>query len=669
MKISSALLSLSVLAAACPVSAQIADTATNNNETSPYAKSQVQAQIRIHVDKDTEKVHFIRDNTDPYVITKAYVIKYADPYEIRLSLQDAFKYNQITQDNTQVDMIKYNDGYSVVLVSAEDNRFEPQRNGMSVDEIVKQYDRPKITASTGSSRYLYFPMYRSAAELSALIYNVGMAHPNDPYELQAGKDFVDFDSGINALFFYVPFFSKKNIDNMLKVYDNPIIQATVTYTIYEVYAENDGKIGADFQSWKNNEGLDFLSVGGRYRSNWTSTWADGIAPTGSNKTQYFNFNPKWNSRYLDFLVSKGRAEIMNTGEIVVRNNNTAIVNKSTGLFYNQYTPIAAKNFDQTIAISNKKISSTVKDTTADYYFVAKDTAGTTITIVPTVGTYFTGNIGVVKIQPNGTNNVWYNLTISGSTLVKDGKNLGEQTEAYTFTLYQKVTNYSTTAAVGNNPYYTWVEVPFVSDVSIEKGNKIDTMPSTAYGFNMELTPQIFAKASVLKVKASNSSLMGWQSNGLPRISRNSTLDAEVMLSNNGTRFIIGGLEKREVVRSVSGLPWLRKIPVLGWLFSSESESTKLSHLVIVGECRLSEYDERLRDTIAARAKELDAALKNSGKKLQWGFDQYGIDSDRQPVPTLKAPDPDAPAAAPAAPATPAASGKTAATGAAPAPKA
>ena len=105
---------------------------------------------------------------------------------------------------------------------------------------------------------------------------------------------------------------------MLQYYDQPILQAEIKFTVYEIYAENDGKIGADFQSWKNNDGADLLSAGGRYRSNWASTWAGGIEQNGSNKTQFFNFNPKWNSKYLDFLVSKGKAKVKNSGNVLVK---------------------------------------------------------------------------------------------------------------------------------------------------------------------------------------------------------------------------------------------------------------------------------------------------------------------------------------------------------------
>ncbi len=619
------------VAGALSVSAQV--PAERVNPSAPYSKTNVQAQLRLNVDKDTETVHFIRDSIDNNVVTKPYILKHADPFEVRSYIQNLVQSRQVSQNNTDADIIKYNDGYSVLLVSAEENRFGPQPNGQGLDEIIAALDKPKFIASSGSSRYFYFPQYRNANELKALLNNVGANRAGDTTELQYGKDVIVTDSGLNALMIFTPQYSKKNVSEMLKFYDNPVVQATVKYTVYEIDAENDGKIGNDYQSWKNGDGLDLLSVGGRYTDNWANTAGGGVNTTsGWNKTQFFNFNPKWSSRYFDFLVSSGHAQVVTSGEIVVRNNKTAVINKSTGLFYDQYTPIAAKTFDQTLAVtssSGKTIRSGWVDPaaagTAEYYFSAADSGGNAVTVS---GTSFAGSLAVAKIQPNGSGNPWYSFSIEGGTLIKNGNDIGTQADITSFKLFKRNPIKSTND--GSITAYTWNEVTsYANDIVIEKGNAVNTVASNAFGFNLELTPKIFQKAAILEVKANNSSLLGWKSDGTPRVSKNNEVDAEVMLSTNGTRFVIGGLEKRQVVRSVSGVPYLREIPGLGWLFSTESESTKRSSLVIVADVRLSEFDEPLKETIAESARQLDAELKNSGKSIKWGYGQKGIDSESE----------------------------------------
>jgi type II secretory pathway component GspD/PulD (secretin) len=606
------------LFAALPLAAQKSE---NHYATQGYDGSNVQAQIRLNLDKSEKAVHFIRDNTDPYVITKTYQLKHADPYEIRTYLRTMVQANKITPDNTGVECAKLNDGTGFVFVAAEQDRFGAQPHGMGIDEIVAALDQPKIEASSGTVRFMYFPKFRSAAELQTLVYNVGMTHINDPVELQQGNDLAACEPGTNSLLFSVPSFSRKNIEDMLKYYDQPLPQANVKYTVYELNDEDDGKLGADFQSWKNNDGIDLFSIGGRYRSNWTSTWSGGIDPqTGSNKTQYFSFNPKWNSKYLDFLVSKGKAQIVTTGELVIRNSETATLNIVTNLFQNEYTQMSDQNLTQTVTATGVIYS--YRNDAGDYYFDASDANGTSIQIVDG---FIAGAAAAVKITPPGNNaSSRYQIKITNGSFTKGGRNLGEQIDAASFRLYQRVINWNPAHTVS---WVTWSEVSFTNDISIQKGRKIDTVAGPGYGLKIIMTPRINSETSILNVNMTNTSLVGWTSDGKPRVDRDGQVKSDVMISNAGNRFIIGGLDKRELVRSVSGVPFLRKLPVLGWVFGTESESTKRTRLVLVGESRLSGTAAPLDAEKTKVIQESKDALKDAGEKNDWGFDQYGLDPD------------------------------------------
>lgn len=121
---------------------------------------------------------------------------------------------------------------------------------------------------------------------------------------------------------------------MLRRYDVPIPEIRIRFSVYELYAENDEKLGFDFQAWKNNDGMDFFSTGGRYRDNWAAAYGGTMAEAqGSERTSFYNFNPKWNSRYLDFLASRGKAKIAHSGEVTVRQNTTSTLERLTQLFY------------------------------------------------------------------------------------------------------------------------------------------------------------------------------------------------------------------------------------------------------------------------------------------------------------------------------------------------
>ena len=50
-------------------------------------------------------------------------------------------------------------------------------------------------------------------------------------------------------------------------------------------------------------------------------------------------------------------------------------------------------------------------------------------------------------------------------------------------------------------------------------------------------------------------------------------------------FVIGGLQKQEVVKSRTGIPFLKDIPYVKYLFSTESTSVKHAELVVVARCQ------------------------------------------------------------------------------------
>ncbi len=569
--------------------------------TEGYGSTAVQPQIRLNLDKDTDTVHFIRDNTDPYVVTKVYRLKNADPYEVRPYLRDIFTANKVTDDLTRVECIKYNDGTGFVVISAEEDRFGPQPEGMGIDELIKSLDKEKLTSASGSDRFLYFPQYRSASELETMIKNVGMdrkysgtSSNDDPaWQLVKGRDKIDVDPELNALFFFIPKYSKKNIANMLKYYDQPVLQVAVKYTVYEVYAENDGKIGADFQSWKNNDGMDLLSVGGRYRSNWTATLAGGIDPgTGDNNTQYFSLNPKWNSRYLDLLTSIGKAKVMTTGEVVVKNNETAQIYKTSEIFKSTKDPN----------------TSTTTLTTA--YQVTPSSTKTAIAYDGETKIYVDALKKVSAVQFSVGSVKRYQLSVEGANFIKDGKNMGRQTVA------DSLNTSAGWAAYSGNDY---------ADITVDKGPTITTDASTGYSFKMTVTPYVGRDCTTLTVYVKNNSLTGWNSDGSPRISNN-VINTKVMLSNKSNRFAIGGVTKTAVVRSVSGIPFLRQIPILGWIFGTESESTKKSQFIVVAECATKAIDAPLTEAATGTMSDVTNATKDAGEGFnKWGFDQYLID--------------------------------------------
>ena len=507
----------------------------NNAPTASYMDSQVQAQLRVDLDRDTDAVHFIRDNNDPRVITKTYLLKHAHPYAVRSLLRDAITTKRVDASYTGVETILFEDGTALLFVSAEEYRFKDHENGMGIDSLVARLDQPGMLNSSGQPKFVYFPANVPAATLMPMIEKVGMNVKDDEAELIGGKDKVKLDPDLNCLFFNTANYSRKNIEEMLRKYDVPLPEIKIKLNVYELYSENDDKLGVDFQAWKNNKGTDFFSVGGRFRDNWAATYGGTMArPQGSERTSFYNFNPKWNTRYLDFLTSKGKAKIAYSGEVTVRQNTTSTLSRTTQIFYTD-TTVPSDDTQETI-------------------------------------------------------DNWFTRPLDNALQA-----LGRESP-------------------GN-------------DIRIGKDNQQNvTRAPQSFGFTMTVKAgSIAPEAAILQISLDNSSLIGYQSSGAPRIQKGNTIRNSVMISTKRNEFVIGGLEKREVVRGSTGVPYLKDIPGLGYLFQVESESTRKSQLVVAAQCEYvypesispEEYDKLIR---SIRTRTADAGGRN-----HYFFNQYLLD--------------------------------------------
>ena len=493
-----------------------------NIPSAGYGSSTVQTQLRVNVKDSDKAIRFVRTNTDPLVITKLYTLKHAEPYALRGYLLGVVKGTKVNGNPVQVDAVKFNDGRGVILVSAEDYRFQNNGKGDSIDEIVAKLDQPNISYTSGRPLFIYCPKVNAAANLKGMVENVGASGRD--FEFAGGTDSLVVDGGLNALFVAAPFWSWDRIRTQLDQYDRPMPEIRLSYQLLEVSTENDDKLGVDFQSWKNNGGVDLFSVGGRYRNNWASTFAAGIDGSHSSRTDFFNFNPKWNSKYFDFLTSTGRAKVVTQGVIVAKNRRQSTVSVGTGLFYEEQTPIA---------------DTTVND----------------------------------KIIP--------------------GRD----------------------------------KLPAEANPPLEHGNTQTTKAANGFKFELDVTPVVTGKASILPIKVSGTSLLGWNSDGTPRLNK-SAFETEIQVGNEGKDFVIGGIKRTNVIRSVSGLPLLKDIPVLGWIFSTETEPTRHSELVLIARAEIAgPFDrapENVQKDISGIVEKVSFTKEHPISSL--GFEQLGLDA-------------------------------------------
>ena len=584
--------------------------------------TQVLPLLNVEVNRETDAITFVNTNNDPFVYTRVYVLKHADPYEIRPFIMAAVRSRRVDTNDTKVEAIRYMDGTGMLIVSAEQYRFEPVENGMSINQIVEMLDKPGLASETGRKFFLYYPKYWDSATLAALVRRVGMTEADDDVELQGGIDTVRADVGLNALMFYTSPFSQKAIERILKEYDAPVTEALVDYKIYEIDSENDGNLGIDFQAWKNGPGADLFAAGARYASGWdflNNNVASNLIK--SSHTSAFNFNPKWNSKYLDFLVAKSKAKVITSGR-------TSIMNRCTGTISSVTRIPVIEAGEETAGDSGPVTLSDallIPAWNTDYTLNAVDQEkGLAINIRPAG---YTGEVVITRTKIN--TRTYYNISLdkSGAYLTRaDGKNLGRTCKAYdvSVTLTDNTVTPPVTTDVDD-----WTSA---YSYTIRKDKKRVTKQAE-FGFTLELTPEVNTEASQIKVAMSNTNLLGFKGNGEPRTSE-TVLNTSLQMANDGGVFYIGGLEKSALVRSVSKVPFLGDIPFLGWVFSGESESVKKTQIVavltVVPVTPDTPVDARLRDEAGKTVEK----LSNFGLKHkllvenEYGFDQYFLDPDK-----------------------------------------
>ena len=138
------------------------------------------------------------------------------------------------------------------------------------------------------------------------------------------------------------------------------------------------------------------------------------------------------------------------------------------------------------------------------------------------------------------------------------------------------------------------EVPYVK---IEEGGATPTVEFKDAVLKLEVTPTITPDGKIsMKIDAHND-YADWSKDvlGNPPIVTNSVKSTVVV--KDGDTIVIGGIYKSNELEGTSGVPWLSRIPVLGWLFKTERKEREKREILIfvtpriIGETLKEEYAE------------------------------------------------------------------------------
>jgi type IV pilus assembly protein PilQ len=121
------------------------------------------------------------------------------------------------------------------------------------------------------------------------------------------------------------------------------------------------------------------------------------------------------------------------------------------------------------------------------------------------------------------------------------------------------------------------EVPYTTPAS---GTSPATVSFKEALLKLEVTPKITDEGKIsMDIKASNDS-PDWANEvqGNPPIKK-AEIESKVVISDGDT-VVVGGVMSIDESTTASGFPWLQKIPVLGWLFKTESVNRNKKQLLI-----------------------------------------------------------------------------------------
>ena len=114
-------------------------------------------------------------------------------------------------------------------------------------------------------------------------------------------------------------------------------------------------------------------------------------------------------------------------------------------------------------------------------------------------------------------------------------------------------------------------------------NKLDADGNTTTEFKdialeLEVTPHITPDDRVtMKVVVKNNEIGAVINNQISFTTKEAYTE---LLVNDGDTIVIGGIRKTRKDLNEKGLPYLRKIPVLGWLFKTDSKENQTDELLI-----------------------------------------------------------------------------------------
>jgi general secretion pathway protein D len=159
-------------------------------------------------------------------------------------------------------------------------------------------------------------------------------------------------------------------------------------------------------------------------------------------------------------------------------------------------------------------------------------------------------------------------------------------------------------------------VPFISSTSSNETNLSNTFNQVDrqdVGITLRLTPQISSGETVTMKIFTEVSSISAQDPKLGPTTRIRTSDTTV-ISKDGQMIVIGGLIADDVKKNERGIPLLKDIPLLGWLFKTQVDENQKTNLLIFITPKIIKDQYDIREATIDKRDEFKNILDSLGEK-------------------------------------------------------
>ena len=197
--------------------------------------------------------------------------------------------------------------------------------------------------------------------------------------------------------------------------------------------------------------------------------------------------------------------------------------------------------------------------------------------------------GETSLSTNNSNNISFNYSIKNSLDEMFKINLQALVEENIATITQ---NPRVTVTQGKNAKIDIQETKYIQLQSASNNGLTTNLTPIKAGINLDITPEIINESKIhLIVKGVISEFQETSLTSADYSIESKSINTEVNI-NHGQSLVIGGLIKEEDVNLESGVPVLRKIPLIGKLFSRVEKRTNYKEIVIYITIYIGDVDQK-----------------------------------------------------------------------------